>query len=530
MKAHRTAKHLALALLLFCGSGAASAQTLNMGVRAGPESMDPHFSALGVHVEALKHIFDTLVRSNEKLQVEPGLAESWKAVDATTWEFKLRKGVKFHDGSDFTADDVKFSFERIPQVTGPNPTSLYTRRIKEVKIVDPHTVHLTTEVAAPTLPNDLVRFFIVSSKAAAGLSRDTSNEAFNTGKATIGTGPYKFTSWTPKGDLTLDRFDGYWGGPQPWQRVVRKEIANDASRVAQLRARQVDMISRVSATDVAALQKDSKLSVPTQDTIFVFLLDFDLREKTPQVSSKDGSPLAANPFRDPRVREAIDLAIDRRALSEISMDGMGSPATQLVTKGTFGYSDDLPEVKLNLERSRQLLKEAGYPEGFKFTLSFTVDRLPGDREIGTTLVQMLAKVGIEVAANGVPVSILFSARPRGELSATMAGWGTITGEAFYTYSAIAHSNDAAKKLGQFNWRAYANPEVDKLIDDAGGELDDAKRRDQLSKAAGLFIKERVTLPLTVIKYAWATWKDRAETVRLRSDEETLAMDVVPAKK
>ncbi|UZF95849.1 ABC transporter substrate-binding protein [Bosea sp. NBC_00550] len=511
------------------GASAASAQTLNMGVRAGPESMDPHYSALGVHVEALKHIFDTLVRSNEKLQVEPNLAESWKAIDATTWEFKLRKGVKFHDGSDFTAEDVKFSIERIPNVTGPNPATLYTRRIKEVRVIDSHTVHLLTDSAAPTLPNDLVRLFIVSSKAAAGLTRETSNEAFNSGKAAIGTGPYKLVSWTPKADLTLDRFDGYWAGPQPWQRVIRKEISNDAARVAQLRARQVDMISRVSATDVAALQKDSKLNVPTQDTIFVFLLDFDLREKTPQVSAKDGSPLAANPFRDPRVREALDLAIDRRQLGDIAMDGMGSPATQLVSQGIFGFNPEIPEVKADLARSRQLLAEAGYPNGFKFTLSFTVDRLPGDREIGTTLVQMLARVGVDVQANGVPVSILFSARPRGELSATMAGWGTITGEAYYTLSAIAHSNDADRKLGQFNWRGYANPAVDKLIDSAGSELDNAKRSAMLSEAGALFMKDRVTLPLTVIKYGWAVWRDRAQTVRLRSDEETLAMDVVPVK-
>jgi len=517
---------LAAGLLL---ATAASAQTLNMGVRAGPESIDPHFSALGVHVEAMKHIFDTLVRSNEKLQVEPSLAESWKPIDATTWEFKLRRGVKFHDGSDFTAADVKFSIERIPTVTGPNPATLYTRRIKETRVVDSHTVHLTTDGAAPTLPYDLVRLFIVSSKAAAGLNKETSAEAFNSGKAAIGTGPYKFVSWTPKDQLVLERNPGYWGGPQPWQRVIRKEILNDAVRVAHLRSKQVDMISRVPASDVAMLQKDTKLSVPTQETVFVFLLDFDLREKSPQISAKDGSPLAANPFRDPRVREAIDLAIDRKQLSEISMEGMGTPATQLVTQGIFGFNAALPEMKPNLEKARQLLKDAGYPNGFKFTLSFTVDRLPGDREIGTTLVQMLAAVGIEVQPNGVPVSILFSARPRGELSATMTGWGTITGEAYYTYSAIAHSNVAEKKLGQFNWRQYANPEVDKLVSEAGSELDDQKRRGLLMKAAELFMRDRATLPLTAIKYCWAAWADRVKIVRLRTDEETLAMDIVPAR-
>jgi peptide/nickel transport system substrate-binding protein len=520
---------VATLLVGLCAAAPAPAQTLTIGVRAGPESMDPHFSALGVHVEAMKHVFDTLVRSNERLQVEPSLAVSWRPLDATTWEFKLREGVKFHDGSDLSAEDVKFSIERVPGVTGPNPATLYTRRIKAVEVVDALTLRFTTDGPAPTLPNDLVRLFVVSSKAAAGLTRETATEAFNSGRAAIGTGPYKLVSWTPKDDLTLARHDGYWGGPQPWARVVRKEIANDAARVAQLRARQVDMIARVSASDVASLQRDQRFAVPTQDTIYVFLLDLDLREKTPQVSAKDGSPLPQNPFRDPRVREALDLAIDRGQLGEVAMEGMGAPASQLVPDGIFGYNPTLAVTRPNLARARQLLSEAGYPNGFRFTLSFTADRLPGDREIGAALVQMFARAGLEVQPNGVPVSILFSARPRGELSATMAGWGTVTGEAYYTYSAIAHSNDPARKLGQFNWRAYANPEVDRLVDGAGAELDDAKRRDLLGRAAAGFMADRATLPLTVIKYGWALWKDRVQTLRLRSDEETLAMDVVPAK-
>lgn len=188
---------------------AALAQTLNVGTRAGPDSIDPHFTASGTHAEALKHVFDTLVWSGDKLQIEPRLAESWKAIDPTTWEFKLRKGVKFHDGSDFTAEDVKFSIERIPTVSGPNPTTIYVRRIKETKILDPHTIQIVTDGPAPTLPNDFIRLFIVSSKAAAGLTKDNANEAFNTGKAAIGTGPYKFVSWTPKEQLVLERFDGW---------------------------------------------------------------------------------------------------------------------------------------------------------------------------------------------------------------------------------------------------------------------------------------------------------------------------------
>ena len=214
----------------------ATAQTLTIGVRGGPDSIDPHFTATGTHAEALKHVFDTLVWSGDGLELEPRLAESWKALNDTTWEFKLRPGVKFHDGSDFTAADVKFSIERIPTVSGPNPTTIYVRRVKETKIIDPLTVQVTTDGPAAKLPNDFIRLFIVSSKAAAGLTKETANEAFNSGKAAIGTGPYKYVSWQPKGDLVLARNDSFWGAKEPWTRHVRKEIANDAARVAQLKA------------------------------------------------------------------------------------------------------------------------------------------------------------------------------------------------------------------------------------------------------------------------------------------------------
>jgi peptide/nickel transport system substrate-binding protein len=143
-------------------------------------------------------------------------------------------------------------------------------------------------------------------------------------------------SWTPRQQTVLERNDGYWRGPSAWARVVRTEIPNDAARVAQLKAGQVDMIVRVPAADVPTLSRDPQASIVTADTVYVFNIEFDLREKTAQVSAKDGSPLAANPFRDPRVREAIDLGIDRKALAEVSMEGLGKPVTQMVTANIFG--------------------------------------------------------------------------------------------------------------------------------------------------------------------------------------------------
>jgi len=516
--------------VLLAGAMASSAyaQTLTIGVRGGPDSIDPHFTATGSHAEALKHVFDTLVWSGDGLELQPRLAESWRAVNDTTWEFKLRKGVKFHDGSDFTAQDVKFSIERIPTVSGPNPTTIYVRRVKDIRIIDTHTLLIITDGPAPTLPNDFIRLFIVSSKAAAGLTKENANEAFNSGKAAIGTGPYKFVSWQPKGDLVLDRFPGYWGPKEPWSRHVRKEIPNDAARVAQLKAGQLDLITRVPATDVAALKRDPKVNVQTIDTVYVFNIEMDMRDKALNTTAKDGSPLAKNPFLDLRVRQAIDLAIDRKGLADVAMEGLGKPASQMVTPSIFGYNKALPERKYDPAAAKKLLAEAGYPNGFKTQLAFTKDRLPGDTQVGTSIAQMLAAIGIETTPNAQPVAVFFPARTRGEYSMSMSGWGTLTGESHYTLSSLAHSNDKDKKMGAFNVLNYNNPEMDKLLQDAAVEMDVAKRRKLLESANALVDKDKQRLPIVAVGSAWAMQKGKV-TIKPRVDEDTLAMNIKPVK-
>jgi peptide/nickel transport system substrate-binding protein len=505
-----------------------SAQTLTIGVRAGPDSIDPHFSASGTHAEALKHVFDTLVWSGDDLKLEPRLALSWRAINDTTWEFKLRPGVKFHDGSVMTAEDVKFSIDRVPAVSGPAATTIYVRAVKEVKIVNPTTVLVITNGPAPTLPNDFVRVFIVSAKAAKNYStKETANAGFNSGTAAIGTGPYKFVSWTPKEQLVLERFDGYWGGRQPWQRVIRREVPNDTARVAQLKTGQLDLIARVPATDVPALEKDPNVRIIKSDTIYVFNMEFDMREKAFQVTAKDGSALPSNPMRDPRVREAIDLAIDRQVLAEIAMEGTGRPANQIVTSTIFGYNKSIPQPKFDLARARKLLADAGYPNGFKGVFLYTSDRLPGDRQVGTTVSQMLASIGVELQSNAQPAAVFFPARSRGDFAAAMWGWGTLTGEASLTLTSLVHSNDPAKRMGAFNTTGYSNPKLDKLIEDAGVEMNVDKRRSLLEQALALVAQDRPRLPLVSINTAWAMQKSKV-TIKPRVDEDTLAMNIKPA--
>lgn len=521
-------RHFALATVA-AGAMAtgAAAQTLTMGVIAGPESMDPHFTATGTHSEALKHVFDTLTHSGDRLQIEPGLAESWRVVNPTTWEFRLRRGVKFHDGSDMTAEDVAASVRRMQQLSGPNPTRIYVRRVQEIRIVDPHTIQFVTDGPAPTLPNDFIRLFVTSARATAGLTPENSNEAFNSGRVTIGTGPYRYSSWTAREQFTMDRFDDHWSGRPAWARVVRREISNPAARVAQLRTGQVDMIVRVPAADVQTLERDRNISVLKAETVYVFNLALDQREPTPQVTARDGSRLAANPYRDPRVREAIDLAIDRRALAEVAMEGLGTPVSQMVTPGIFGYNPALTVPQPNVQRARQLLREAGFPNGFRMVLNFTNNRLPGDNNVGTSIAQMLAQIGIEVQAAGQPAAVIFPARARGELSNIMAGWGTLTGEANYYYSANAHTNNPQLRLGAFNWTGFSNPEIDRLIQEANVELDDRRREQILQEVGARFTAERIAIPIAAVGSAWAMRRDRV-TLRVgRSDEETYAWDVSP---
>ncbi|MGD1880758.1 MAG: ABC transporter substrate-binding protein [Paracoccaceae bacterium] len=518
-----------IALAVGLGAAAAvSAQTLTMGVRGGPESMDPHFSALGPHAEAAKHVFDTLVWSGDGLQIEPGLAESWTPIDEDTWEFKLRQGVKFHDGSDFDAEDVKFSIERIPVVTGPTTTTIYVRRVASVDIIDTHTIHINTDGQAATLPNDFIRLFIVSSEAAADYSTpETAAEGFNSGKATIGTGPYKFVSWQPKGDLVLARNDDYWRGEGAWETVIRKEIPNDSSRLAALKAGQVDVINYVSSVDYLALERDSAIDAVKGDSVYIMNLQLDQREDTPLVRAIDGSDLDDNPFRDLKVRQAIDHAIDRQTMVDIVLEGLGKPANQMMPPGFFGSSEDIPMPTYDPAKAKELLADAGYADGFEVDLYCTADRLPGDGAICQGLGQMLTQVGIKTNVNAISKTVYFPAQARLEYSMFMNGWGTLTGEASYTLGGLAHSNNPDVKLGAFNRIEYKNDEVDQLLQAGATMMDPDERRATYEEAMEKVVADKAYISLVQLQTVWGAKAGMLEFTP-RFDEDTLAFFIKPA--
>lgn len=509
---------------------AVSADDLIIGVRGGPESLDPAYSALGTHAEAMKHIYDTLIRSDENLQLQPSLAVSWAPVDDTTWELTLREGVTFHDGSPMTAEDVAFSLKRPPLVTGPTSTAVYVRRVKSIDIVDPLTLHIHTEGPAPTLPNDFTRVFVVSEKAAKDYSTpETAPEGFNSGKAAIGTGPFKFVSWAPKGDLVLKRNDDYWGGDVPWENVVRKEISNDTSRLAALKAGQVDFINDVSAADYLVLKTDG--SVDTIIGSSIYIMNLILRQEegdVPGVRNKDGSPMGKNPFLDPKVREAMDIAIDRETIVEVVLEGLGKPATQGMPAGFFGYDDSLTVPTYDPERAKALLAEAGYPDGFQVDLYCTGDRLPGDAAICQGLGQMFSAIGVDTGVNALSKTVFFPAQARGEYTVSMAGWGTLTGEAGYTLGSQIHSRDKEKGLGAYNRTLYSNLELDQLIEEGLVELDTDKRRKMFEEAMNMTRNARVLTPIVQLQTVWAAKKGKFDFTP-RIDQDTLAYDIKPAE-
>ncbi|RJE79680.1 ABC transporter substrate-binding protein [Paracoccus sp. JM45] len=510
------------AIALLAAAPSVMAQDLMIGLRAGPDSIDPHWSTLGSQAEALRHVFDTLVDVDETLQLKPGLAVSWTPLDNTTWEFKLREGVTFHDGTPFTAEDVKFSIERIPEVTGPMPMTLYTKYVDTVEVVDDFTLHIKTKGMAPSLPNDFTRLFVVPSET----GMDARNEEFNSGEKAIGTGPYKFVSWQPKGDLVVERYDDYWGETSAWEKVTRREIPDDAARVAALKSGQVDLINYVPATDYLSMQGDSSLDTFVSDSIYILNIAPSVKDEEPQPIKVNGKEVEGNPLQDLRVRKALDLAINRDVLVNVVLEGLGTPANQLMPEGFFGYSANIPTPEYNIDEAKELLTEAGYPDGFEIDFTCTNNRVPGDAVVCEALAQMWSRLGLTVNAQALNGTVYFPAAAREEYTMTMSAWGTLTGEAAYTYGALVHTKDAEKGFGNFNRSGYSNPEFDKLFGEGSQTLDEEGRRKLYEQASEVAMEDRALIPTVILQSVWAAKAGEYEFTP-RTDQETRAYAITP---
>ena len=470
---------LGMALGMALASGGAAAQTLTVGVQA-PFGIDPHFVFLGPNMAAARHIYDTLVNRDADSRWVPGLTLSWTPVEDRVWEFKLRPGVTFQDGTPFTADDVAFSLARIPNVpNNPGPYTPNLRGITRVEVVDPLTLRLHTNQPNPVLPGQLTNVFIVSRRAAEGAT--TSD--FNAGRAAIGTGPFRLEQMRGGEGMTVARNDTYWGERAAWSRVQLRVVGNDAARMAALLAGDLDLIEEVPTTDAERLERTGRVNVFRKPSDRVmFLLPHVGAEQLALFTDAEGRPLDHNPFRDLRVRQALSLAINRMALVERAMDGQAVAAGQLVPEGFGGFDPGLGVPPYDPDRARRLLAEAGYPQGFGFTLGCSNNRYVNDARICQALGQMFARAGFHAKVETQPGSVFFPRTQVGRNDVPLVLFGqssSSTRDATHVLSLAMHSQQVAQGFGQSNRGAFADARLDTLIRDAAfrmqGDCEEALR-------------------------------------------------------
>jgi peptide/nickel transport system substrate-binding protein len=516
------ARFAAACLSIACG--AASAADLRIGLSADVTTMDPHFVAAQPNLTVQQHVFDGLVRIDERGRVVPGIAVSWSTPDPRTWEIKLRPGVRFHDGSELTAEDIVYSLERPLAIKGsPGGFATYVRPIVSKAIVDRHTLRLKTAAPYGPLLQDLALVLIVSKRAAT----NATGEDFDSGKAAIGTGPFKLVKFARGDRVQLSRHDQYWGGRAPWDSVTLRMLPNDPTRTAALLSGDLDAIENVPTADLARLRKTGTLRLAQTVSWRTILLHLDQhRTSPPGVSDKSGKPLAANPFKDVRVRRALSMAINRPAIAERVMEGLALPASNVVSPSVIGHDPAVKPHAYDPEGAKKLLAEAGYPNGFTMTLAAPNNRYINDEQVAQACAQMFARIGVTTKVDAMPLAAYFGKVRNQEFGVALLGWGSLAAD--LALRSLAATPNPDKGHGTWNWARYSNTALDKLIEQSLSTVDPAKREAAARAASAFAAREVIFIPLHYQVVTWAM-KSSLDYVA-RTDEFTFAHNFKAAAK
>lgn len=521
----RLTRYFAAAVLaLAFGSSPATAQELVIALSTPITTLDPHFHNLSPNNAMARHVFETLVRTDEAQRKHPGLAESWKALSDTEWEIRLRRGVKWHDGSDFTADDVIATFERVPKVpNSPASFAVFVRPISKIEALDSHTLRLETATPHPLLPSDLSSVLILP-KAVAETAK---TEDFNSGKAMIGTGPFRFAEYVAGDRVAFTRNDSYWGTKPHWQKVDFRMISSAPARVAALLAGDVQMIENVPTADIPKLKSDARvgLSSAVSNRLIYLHMDSGREKGSPFVTTAGGKPMEANPLRDPRVRRAISQMIDREAIASRIMEDQAVPAGQLLANQFFGTSEKLVPDRYDPDAAKKLLAEAGYPDGFGMTLHAPNNRYINDAAVAQAVAQFLSRNGIATKLETMPSNVFFSRATKLEFSFILAGWGAESGDTSSPLRALLGTWDPKAGMGAANRGRFSDEGLDALIAKAVTTIDDTQRASMLAAASEKAIELMGIVPLHYEVSTWGTRKGLS--YKARADQYTLAYDVLP---
>ncbi len=497
-------KTLAAALVTtaMASMGVASAQTIRIGNQGDALSMDPHSLNESLQLSVTNNVYEPLVARDRNLNLVPGLATSWKQTSPSVWRFELRKGVKFHDGAPFTADDVLFTFARASG-EGSDMKS-YTNDVKEVRKVNDFTVDIETKGPFPILPDVLSLLFIMNKKwsednqAQRPVDRRKGIENAASFRAN-GTGPFRLRERQPNVKTSFVRNGSYWGKIEG--NVVNVEytpIGNDATRVAALLSGQVDVIEPVPLQDVARINASGKTKVMQGPELRTIFLGMDQKRDELQYSNVKGK----NPFKDKRVRQAFYQAIDINGIQRTVMRGASKPTALMVGPGINGFDDAMnTRLPFDPEAAKKLLADAGYPNGFEVALNCPNDRYVNDGAICQAVAASLARVGVKINLQAETKGTYFPKILRRDTSFYMLGWTPGTYDSHNALNALMRCVDD-KGSGQFNLGSYCNPKVDELTLKIQSETDKPKRDALIKEAFKLHTDDIGHLPLHQQALAW----------------------------
>lgn len=483
MKGYRWAPILAFAIAAIgCPRSRRPVAThLAIGQLTSATTLDPHRHDDERTYSTLDHFFNKLVGFGPEMQIVPELAVRWENLSDTEWRFHLRRGVVFHDGRPFGAEDVRASIRRAQTLPGSR-VAYYVQSIRDVKVIDDATVVLLTKDPSPVLLNKLVFISIVP--------RDTGEAPI---VRPVGTGPYRFVGGVPGQTIEGRRFERFWGPAPAFERVFIAALPDPGERARALPDGKVDVVARFPEEywDWASGRKSIRLV--SRQGITSVLLGF---------SVKPGSP-----FADRRVREAVALSLDRREIAAKGLKGLGVPLDQLVPSTVFGYSSRLGPMPFDPAAARRLLAEAGVAKGFD-TPILLPDYLRG---VVAVIEARLAPLGIRLHPEILPFSVFNEKWLSEDVPLTLFGWGAGTGDASDLFDALLHTQENG--YGRWNRSAYSDQGMDRLIELSDRTLDPAARHEALTRAQEILRRDLPLVPLVLRYDLYAVRSDLVWTPR-----------------
>ncbi len=505
----------ATALALVLGT-TAIAESFRWAGTTDPQTLDPHAVNSAPVLGFLNNVYEGLVRRGKDMSIEPALATSWEPIgEGEGWRFTLRQGVSFQDGSSFDAADVLFSYQRAS--SPESDTSSWFAPISEVKIVDDYTVDFMTTEPNPIFPDSIANWMIVDKdwaemQDAARPDKEQGNYATLNAN---GTGPFRVSERQPGLKTVLVPFDGWWDAAEHnITEATFTPIQNPATAVAALLSGDVDMINPVPIQDAERLAASPGVQVIKGIEARVIMLGFPHGAETLKYGADAGK---TNPFKDARVRQAVAHAVNVPAILQTIMRGNAEPASQLVSPAMRGFSQpnaDRPEF--DVEAAKQLLADAGYPDGFGFGLKCPNDRYLNDEAVCQAVVGMLAQIGLKAELDAMPVRTYWPELREDNFDMYLLGWSPGTFDAEHPLRFLAATPNEEKKLGSWNFGDYSNARLDELLPMIQSEIDDTRRQAMLDETAKILQDEAAYVTLYVQPLVWGA-RDNIELTQRPDD-------------